>query len=219
MKEIIPTIIPESFDDLTTKIAHLRSFAHAVHIDAADGRFVPNTTWLPQEEDQLPATSALLFEAHLMVEEPLQTGISFAKAGASRIIAHFESFSERSEIAPAFEAWRGAGAQEIGLALKIETPIEDAAPFFLLADSILIMTIPKIGMQGNTFDVRGLERIRAVTKQFPLLPIAADGGINETNTQEVARAGASRICAGSALALAHDPAAVYQRLVAAANAV
>ena len=219
MREIIPTIVPTSFEHLEAEIARLRGFARAAHIDAGDGTFVPNTTWLPAGDESLPATNALLFEAHLMVQEPLELGVRFAKAGASRIIAHFESFSETSTIERACSAWREAGAKEVVLALKIDTPIEDAAPFLHLVDGVLIMTIANIGAQGQAFDAHGLERISAMSKQFPLLPITADGGINENTIHDVATAGASRMCVGAALAAADDPAALYQRLSHAANAV
>lgn len=219
MREIIPTIVPEIFEQLEAKIAQLRAFSRALHIDVGDGRFVPNTTWLPNEDEKIPAINAILFEAHLMVQDPLPAGIAFAHAGVSRIIAHVESFSDPSHIAPTFEAWRAAGAAEISLALTIDTTLDDAAPFLILADGMHMMTIGTIGTQGNIFEDRSLEKIRAAAERFPLLPISVDGGIDEKNIVDVAKAGATRMCVGSALANADDPAALYQRLMEAANAV
>lgn len=208
--EIIPTIVPASFEDIRNA-AERYAFASIIHIDAGDGRFVPNTTWQPNEGDILP--TALSWEAHLMLTEPLEAGIRYAKAGASRIIAHLEVFEDSARIPYAFEAWKAAGAHEVGLALKINTPLEGLTPYASLCDSVLIMTIASIGQQGSPFDPRGIERIRVLHAQFPSLSIAADGGINESNIAALARAGATRFYVGSALASSADPTAVHKRLL------
>ncbi len=117
MIEIIPTLVPRSFEDVRNA-AERYSFARTIHIDAGDGRFVSNTTWQPAEGEMLP--TILSWEVHLMVHEPLETGIQYAKAGAFRIIAHLEAFADRAAIPAAFEAWKAAGTREIGLALKLQ---------------------------------------------------------------------------------------------------
>lgn len=214
--EIIPTIVPSSFDDIRAA-ADRYPFARVVHIDAGDGRFVPNTTWQPVEGEMLPTTAA--WDAHLMVSDALESGIRYAKAGAMRIIAHLEAFEDHGAVPPAFEAWKAAGARDVGLALKIDTSLEGLAPYALLCDSIVIMTILSIGQQGSPFDPRGIERIKTLHTQFPSITIAADGGINESNIGELARAGASRFYVGSALASSIEPAAVYKRLQETAEAI
>jgi pentose-5-phosphate-3-epimerase len=216
MKEVIPTIVPASFDDVRSA-AERYSFAPVIHIDAGDGKFVPNTTWQPQDGDVLP--TPILWEAHLMLAEPLESGIRYAKAGASRIIAHFEAFPEPALIAAAFASWKTAGAREVGLAAKIGTPLESLTPYVSLCDSVVLMTIASIGQQGSSFDPRGIDRIRALHTQFPSLSIAADGGINESNIAGLAQAGATRFCVGTALASSADPEAVYKRLLDAVGTV
>lgn len=211
MSEIIPTIVPVSSDDLAAHIGTVRGFARSVHIDAADGRFVPNTTWLPQQGDRIPGLNALLVEAHLMLAEPLDAGVAFVKAGASRIIAHREAFADTVAIINAFDAWKMAGAQEVGLALKIDTAPESIMEIANQCDSILLMTISTLGQQGAAFDPASAARVTAFHERFPNLQIAVDGGINEENIAELAKAGATRFCVGSALA-GVDPASVYKRL-------
>lgn len=216
MREIIPTIVPASFDDVRSA-AKRYSFARVIHIDVDDGRFVANTTWQPFEGEMLPTTAS--WDAHLMVSDTLESGIRYAKAGASRIIAHLEAFEEHAAIPALFEGWKAAGAREVGLAVKIDTSFESFVPYISLCDSVVLMTIARIGQQGSPFDPRGIERVRILHAQFPDLTIAADGGINESNIGDLARAGASRFYVGSAIATAHDPAGVYKRLLGIAEAV
>lgn len=218
MREIIPTIVPQSLEDVSM-ISSAYSFSSSLHIDAADGRFAPNVTWIPGEGEKLPSLDAFRYEAHLMVENPESIGIRYAHAGAVRIIAHIEAFEHAGDIPHAVAAWKEAGAIEVGLAIKIDTPLETLTPYAPLIDCILVMTIAEIGVQGKPFDMRGIERIAALTERFPDLVIQTDGGISIDNALEVARAGAKRLCVGSALSLAQEPAAVYKRLFDIVNAI
>ena len=79
MVEIIPTVVPKNFEDVIAAKEKYSSFASALHIDAADGVFAPNTTWLPAPGDSLPDHQNYLYEAHLMVQNPLSVGIAFAR--------------------------------------------------------------------------------------------------------------------------------------------
>ncbi|MFZ2555472.1 MAG: hypothetical protein WAZ27_01355 [Minisyncoccia bacterium] len=211
MKEVIPTIVPNSFDEISSFVSAY-PFASSIHLDAADGAFAPNITWMPEEGEMLPNADSLFYEAHLMVSEPASVGLRYAHAGAKRIIAHIEAFTHPADVPHAVAAWKAAGADEVGLAITIDTPLEDLTPYVPLLDCLLIMTIAKIGTQGNIFDVRGIERLETLHGRFPGLILQADGGITEENAADVARAGATRLCVGSALSHAENPAAVYKHL-------
>lgn len=214
--EVIPTVVPTSFDDVRSA-AERYAFVPKMHIDVGDGRFVPNITWMPEAGDELPSSS--IWSAHLMTESPEEHGLRYVQAGAASITAHIEAFTEGSLVPQAFSAWRSAGAVEVGLAVKINTPLERISALAPLADVVIVMTIEKIGTQGSPFDTRGIVRIKELHAAFPNLTIAADGGVNESNCAELARAGAGRLYVGSALADAHDPQAVYRRLLDVATAV
>lgn len=219
MREIIPTIVPESFESLLMRIHELREFASVIHIDAGDGKFVPNTTWLPKESDILPDADTISFEAHLMTEEPHQLGINYIKAGAKRVIAHFESFSDPSTISDTFKAWKEAGAEEVGLALVMDTSLDVIESHSTECDVILLMTINEIGVQGNVFEPGSLARIASLHERFPDLKIAVDGGITESNITALEEAGASRFCVGSAIARSDAPTTVYNRLAEGGDAI
>lgn len=217
--EVIPTIVPTNFDDLAAKISVVRGFSRIVHIDAADGRFAPNTTWLPQTGERIPGLNALLVEAHLMVENPLEIGIAFAMAGASRLIAHREAFADTASIISTFDAWKREGVREVGLALRIDTDPLTIADVVARCDSVTLMSIAHIGQQGASFEASSIPRVATFHAQFPELLLAVDGGVSEANIQALSEAGAQRFCVGSALAAASDPAAVYKQLRGLVEAV
>ncbi|MEK7509423.1 MAG: hypothetical protein AAB605_01795 [Patescibacteria group bacterium] len=218
MREVIPTIVPESFADLIAKQSVLGAFASAIHIDVADGVFAPNMTWLPSGEE-LPDTGRIVYEAHLMVSTPLDVGLAFVRAGARRIIGHIEAFGSAETVFSAFDAWRAAGAREVGLALLLETSLKAIEPYLSRCDVVNMMTIATIGRQGIPFDARSIARIEQFHIMFPNVTIAVDGGENEEHIAQTGRAGATRFVVGSAIAQAADPRAVYSQLLERANAV
>lgn len=208
---IVPTVVPESVEGVV-KVAKAYSFAPVIHIDAADGRFAPNTTWMPTVGDVFMEGA---YEAHLMVKEPMVTGIAFARAGVKTIVGHVETTGTETEAV--FDAWRGAGATEVGLAILLQTPIDALEPYVHLCDRVLFMTIGSIGVQGIPFEESGITRIADFHTLHPHVPIAVDGGVSEKNIERLAQAGATIFSVGSAISKATDPAAMYTRLLSLAE--
>lgn len=216
--EIVPTVVPVVLQDVTDA-ARRYAFAKLLHLDIADGIFAPNTTWTLLPGEVLPEREEIRYEVHFMVEHPLQPGLTFARAGAKRLIAHIESFPHAERASDTFDMWRKAGAEEIGVAMLLDTSLDDLHAYVELTDFVHVMTIAKIGKQGFPFDERSIERVAEIHAQYPDLPISTDGGGGEESIRKLERAGASRFCIGSALAKATDPEAEYSRLLHAASAV
>lgn len=217
-REIIPTVVPKSIDDIVAARKRYGAFAPTLHIDIVDGVFAPNTTWMIGPTEKLPDATTTKYEVHLMVQNPLQSGLNFARAGASRIIAHVEAFDNAERAREAFDMWTRAGAKETGIAILLDTPLEELTFYLELCDFVHMMTIAKIGKQGFKFDERSIERVKEVHKRYPRITISTDGGETEENIDDLARAGATRFCVGSALMKAKDPRKEYARLISAASA-
>lgn len=216
--EIIPTVVPNSLEDVERvreKYAHL---AHTIHVDVTDGVFAPNHTWLPSPDEKLPHLDSMHYEVHLMVTDPRSVGIAFAKAGASTILGHVEAIQAPEEGHQIIEAWRKHGVERIGMASLLQTPLEKLDPYIAAVDTVLLMTIASIGTQGIQFDERGPGRVEELHKKYPDLAIGVDGGVSMKNIRVLAKAGATRFCAGSALSKSEDPALEYARLRASAQA-
>lgn len=213
-KEIIPTVVPNALDDVLRVRSEYAQFATQIHVDAADGVFAPNTTWIPNPDEMLPDSKKLFYEAHMMVSNPLSVGVSFARAGAKRIIAHVEAFAHAESTRETFAMWRSAGAVEVGLGILLTTPLEAIVPYANLCDCVCVMTIETVGTQGIPFSARGIERVKELHELFPSLCIQVDGGVSEKNIAELSRAGASRFAVGSAIQKSPDPQRAYNNLLA-----
>lgn len=212
--EIIPTVVPSSLADIEAVADRVSSFAHTLHIDIADGTFAPNTTWMPHGE-QFTTRPGLLYEVHLMVALPKEIGLACIAAGARRVIGHIEAMQENTpEI---FDAWKRAGAAEVGAGLLFPTPLDVLDPYVDSCDVVQMMAIKEIGVQGLPFAPEAPARVAQLHQRHPKLLLSVDGSVNETTIGDLARAGAQRFCAGSVLSKSPNPLATYTSLIAHAE--
>jgi ribulose-phosphate 3-epimerase len=213
MMEVIPTVVPNSLEDVDVFVTKSEVFAQTFHVDAADGIFAPNKTWIPELNETLPEPEKFFYEAHLMIAHPEAAGNAFAIAGAKRIIAHAESFDSEDGAKRTFESWRTAGVKEIGVGLLIDTPLEALEPYIEQCDCVTLMTIASVGRQGIPFDERAYGRVADLHARYPDLVIEVDGGVSATHIATLARAGATRFSVGSAIAKSADPAQIHKELL------
>jgi len=221
---IVPTnTCPPDFSELSRRTEQFLSFAPEMQIDIADGVFAPATSWpfshgqwqelesLVTEGRKLPFADTVLYEAHMMVSDPRMLGALLSRAGCKRLIYHVESVASDDAKAMILE-WKDAGAQEVGVALRIDTPLEHIDEVVGDCDFVQLMSIAQIGSQGQPFDERAVTRVEEIHATYPDLLVAVDGGISESNVELLVRAGANRLCVGSAISKAADPAAAYASL-------
>ncbi len=225
MVEVIPAIMPESYDDLREKARKVKEHVSLVQIDIMDGVFVPSTSWpytsggvesdpefsaLRSQEDGLPYWDTLNYEIDLMIQAPERHLGEWLPLGASRLIFHIESILDpdhffRGEL---FESGaRKVGEEtmiEVGLAINPDTELEEIVGHVPQADFVQVMGIAKIGYQGQPFDDRALTHIRSLRERFPNLIISVDGAVNRDTARAFKEAGASRLVSGSAIYSAPD---------------
>lgn len=224
MIEINPTCVPRDASSVGTCAKNFEAFASRMQVDIDDGTFAPHLTWPYTspgtfEPFTFPAPRDTKLELHLMVAEPKKIGIACAKAGAERVIGHFEAFGDKTEIVPTLRAWREDGAREVGVAVLFQTSLEELAPYVSACDFVLMMSIRSIGVQGIPYEAGAAVRIADFHTRNPETVIAVDGGVSKNNIQELVRAGATRFGVGSAIAKAPDQMAAYEELKKLAESV
>lgn len=217
MIDVIPTCVARDESDLVSAIERVRVFSAHIHVDVDDGLFAPHLSWPYEAEGvyapfDLSAMAGLSADVHLMVEEPREIGAAFARAGAARVVGHLEAFEHADEARAALEAWRESGAQSVGLALLLHTPLEALEPVAADCDVLHLMSIATIGTQGIPYAPVSSARVAQCRALFPDAAIAVDGGVSETNIADLVRAGATRLYIGSAIMRSADPSAAYTRL-------
>lgn len=214
MVEIIPAIMPKDYDDLDEAMSIFVGVVPLVQLDIMDGKFVPARTWpypkdahfdaIVAEEEGMPRWEDINFEVDLMVSDPESVVSKWVSAGASRIIVHVETMKNSIED---FQAIRDAvpeGLIELGLAINTTTPLSVIEPYLDRIDFVQCMGIARIGFQGEVFDERVIENVRALRAKYPELPISIDGSVNFDTARSLVDAGATRLVAGSVILEADD---------------
>lgn len=230
MIEIVPAVLPVSFDDLREHLERIRGAAQQIQIDIVDGIFAPNTTWPYDAQDwkqeigtwkeKTPFGNDFEFEIDLMVESAEEAAEWWRAAGAKRIIIHIESPDAREALmALRFEKEEAKvqgppleGSPRIGIALPCGGSVEMLTEYENLYDYVQVMGIEKVGFQGQPFDRRALDVVRTLRGHYSNLDIQVDGGVSEKTIPDLVRAGANRLVAGSAIWQNEDPRAELQKL-------
>ncbi len=232
MIEIVPAVLPQSFEELERALGKVRKLATCVQIDVVDGHFAPNTTWpyTPGGEEMLellisqnlglPFSEEFDFELDLMVASAKGVGKRWIEVGAVRLIFHAASEGTEEELRE-LQALRGEGDGRVslGVALPAHGSVEDLKAFEGLYDFVQVMGIDNPGFQGQPPDPHGkvLELIAALRNKNQKISINVDGGVNKETAPALVRTGANRLIAGSAIFAAEDPKKALEELVHIAN--
>ena len=207
---IVPAILTENTEALAKMVRQAETFADFVQVDVMDSRFVPSRSIACG--DLVAVSPKLRWEAHLMVRQPEEQLHCFARAGAQRIVFHFEATSSPLRI---IKLIRHLGVK-VGLAVNPETPLTTTLSLADSVDSILCLTVHP-GFYGAKFLPEVLDKVVELRSRKPNLEIGVDGGIKESNITEVARLGVDYICVGSAIFVQPDPGASFRRLQSLAD--
>lgn len=165
----------------------VRGKAQRIMIDVMDGKFVPNTSL----DFDFKLQDGLEYEAHLMVEKPLDWVKENADK-ANTAILHVETLDN---LRSAIDYVENKGL-EVTLALKPETKIDEVLPYLGEVQGILIMTVSP-GKYGGKFLSETLEKVKKLRETDDTIPIEVDGGMNPRNARLARESGANIFASGS----------------------
>jgi ribulose-phosphate 3-epimerase len=184
---------------LADDMARIAGHADVLHVDAADGHFAPAMLFFPDLVAGVRKASVAKIHTHLMVADSilLEQVNQFADAGSDLISIHAENGNAGAAL-DLLEA-RGVAA---GMVLKVDTPVEAAAPFL---PRLRFMTLlgTAIGIKGVGLDAKAAGRLRAAKAMIAgarlshRVVLAADGGIREHTVPLLREAGAETVVLGS----------------------
>jgi ribulose-phosphate 3-epimerase len=197
--EIAPSVLPADFSKLGEEVAALEAAGvDRIQWDVMDGRFVPNLTFGPDVIAACRPHASVLFEAHLMVEQPDELAGRYVEAGCELLIVHAEACLHLHRTLGHIRELGG----KAGVALNPSTPVDAIAHVLDLVDLVLVMTVNP-GFGGQAY-IGTMEPKVAAVRELILhgghdVDLEVDGGIGPSTIQGAAAAGANVLVAGSAL--------------------
>ena len=211
---ILPSLFAADPAALGDALAAVSPAVTWVHCDVFDGTVTPELSFGPSTLAALRkrAPERTRFDVHLCVTDvasylPLLVGkahqVSFHPSAVDDGRAMVQALLKRG-----LRACVSLAAEE---GVELALPLIDAG-----ATCVNVLTIPKLGLGGQSFEPRLLAKVSALRQAYPSLDICVDGGITPATAPLAVAAGANWLVAGTAIFGQPDPAAAATALASAA---
>lgn len=209
---IAPSLLAADFRRLDQAIEMVNeSEADWFHLDVMDGHFVPNISFGMGIIEQINRDAQKPLDVHLMISNPDRYLKDFAEAGANVITVHVEACPHLHRTVQAIKELNC----KAGVALNPHTPVSTLEHIIEDIDLALIMTVNP-GFGGQKFIYQSIPKLRKckqlIDTRNAKCIIEVDGGIGMHNAQEVLKAGADILVAGSSVFKSSDPKEAISKL-------
>jgi ribulose-phosphate 3-epimerase len=199
MIKLSPSILACDYNILGTQIKEAyEAGAKYMHLDVMDGLFVPSISLGMPVIKSLRKATDVVFDTHLMINEPIRYIDDFVEAGSDIITFHLEATDKVEETINKIKAAK----VKAGIVINPETPVEAIKPYLSMVDMVLIMSVHP-GFGGQKYIPEATDKIRQarnfIDEAGYNIDLEVDGGVNLSNVKEVLEAGANVIVAGSAV--------------------
>ena len=197
MLELSPSLLSADFTNLKSEMEVLdKNGVKYLHLDAMDGMFVPNISFGPMIIKQLRPLTNMIFDVHLMIEDPDRYVQNFKDAGADILTVHYEACKHLHRTVSYIKSL----GMKAGVSLNPATNIDVLDYVLEDLDLVLIMSVNP-GFGGQSFIPSAIDKIKnlkaKIRERNLNVIVEVDGGVKTTNVKDVIEAGADLIVSGS----------------------
>ena len=204
MAKLSPSLLASDYSKLGEQaVKASKAGADYLHFDVMDGHFVPNITFGPGVMKSLDKLDTAPYDVHLMITDPDKYAGEFVTEKTEFITIHQEAtihLHRSIQHIKSFGVKAGVAINPATSITTLENVLEDL-------DLVLVMSVNP-GFGGQKFIPVALDKIEelaAIREECGLnFQIEVDGGVDLTNTREIAETGCDILVAGSAVFGADD---------------
>jgi len=205
MALIAPSLLAADFARLGEALRTIEAAgAPMLHVEVMDGHFVEDISVGQPVVRRLREATDLVLDLHLLIERPERYVAEFLEEGADRISVHLEATTGLHRV---LEQIRKRGVKA-GVALNPATPVETIVDMVGEFDYLSILSSDP-GLNERAFIPRSVEKVRAAASLRDVrradFAIQVEGGIRFEHLEQLTRAGADILVAGSAIFNSEDP--------------
>ena len=178
------------------------------HIDVMDGKFVEKDTYQKMLEysSYIKRISNLPLDVHLMVNDIKKAVDDFIAVDPNIITFHLEACKNEEEVFKNIKYIKENNCK-VGISVKPNTNIEEVYKYLPYIHMCLVMTVEP-GKGGQNYLSEMTDKVSCLKKYIDEnnieIDIEVDGGINLRTAEEVKKAGANILVAGTAILNAVD---------------
>ncbi len=164
-----------------------------LHLDVMDGSFVRNKQFTFSEINKIATVLEKKMDVHLMVDNPIHYLKKIALLNIEYVTIHLEI---KKDIKKIINEIRKYGFK-VGLSIKPNTDSSLLLPYIDDIDLVLIMSVEP-GLGGQQFITKSLDKaleVKNIIKEKTIIEM--DGGINNTNIDQINNYPVDMIVVGS----------------------
>lgn len=201
--EIVPAILRKTYEKIEEDWNIVRRAANHIHIDITDGIFAGEGSFRDiRRFKQLIDSNKT--ELHLMVHTPANFVDGIIDLNPARCVFHLEAFSGTDDLAFVYKKLRASTRTQYALAINPETPSSYLDEHLQLLHYVLFMGNSP-GWANQPINELVFNKIRDFTARYPGLPIEVDVHVNKETIPKYVEAGATILCANTAIFGAGNP--------------